>query len=431
MFPAQPAPATERAWAELTEPLLEDLCVGMTNIPSPPGAELPLAQWCAGRMSSEGIEASVQLVHHTQANAVATMQSGVPGPELLLYSPIDTHLSGEPERDLPWAGLAEDGELAPLARRQGDHVVGLGANNPKGHAAAVMAAAIAIARAGVRVPGVLRVGLGAGGMPTNPETGFAAGSQIGHGSGCRHLLEQGGVPDAAVIAKSGDAVAWEEPGLVWFRVSVSGRLSYAGLRGSGAQRNPIVASARVIGALEKWLDHYADENEQGLIRPQGAISAVRGGWSHKLAFTPAACHLYLDLRIVPGVSAAAAERQLRAGLEGIRRELDDQGFALTVERLLSIPGSRTDPSAPIIRRTITAWELVSGRSHQPIERTSGATDANILRAWGVPTARVGMARVSEDCGIRDDFARAMNVCSITGMARLARILVATALEDPT
>ena len=49
----------------------------------------------------------------------------------------------------------------------GDHVVGLGASNPKGHAAAVMAAAEAIAAAGIPLRGDLLVGLGAGGMPTN------------------------------------------------------------------------------------------------------------------------------------------------------------------------------------------------------------------------------------------------------------------------
>lgn len=417
-------PRTAEAWSHLTEELAEDLAVAMTGIPSPPGGERELAAWAVSRLRAEGIEAEVQHVQGDLANAVGRVSTGEPGPELLLYSPIDTHLTG-PD-DGPWAGAEESGELTPRAQVRDGYVIGLGANNPKGHAAAVLAAAIAIRRSGVSFPGSLRIGLGGGGMPTNsPEP--PPTRRIGHGAGCGYLLEQGGLPDAAIIAKSGDAVAWEEPGLTWFKITVRGRLSYAGLRGTGLHRNPILAAQPVIEALEGWFDSYAERNERGLVRPQGAVTAVRAGWPHKPAFVPAECHIYLDLRTSPGVSSAAAERQLRAGLEAVGRELAERGFELGVDRVLSIPGSRTDPDEDIVRRSIAAWELVSGRTHEPIRRTSGATDANILRAWGVPTARIGMPRAGEDSGVADDFARAMNVCAVTNIVRLARILSAVAL----
>lgn len=426
-------PRTAEAWNHITEPLVEELAVGLTDIPSPPGRELELATWVAARLRADGIEAEVQSIQGELANATGRISTGRPGPELLLYSPIDTHLTGDPADDQPWAGPGEAGELVPRARIRDGHVVGLGANNPKGHAAAVLAAAIAIRRSGVSFPGTLRIGLGGGGMPTNagehPEPPPVR--QIGHGAGCRYLLEQGGLPDAAVIAKSGDAVAWEEPGLTWFRISLHGRLNYAGLRGTGLHRNPILAAPVVIDALEGWFDSYAERNERGLVRPQGAITAVRAGWPHKPAFVPAACHIYVDLRTSPGVSSADAERQLREGLEAAGRELRAREIGLTVERVLSIPGFRTDPGEEIIRRAVDAWELVSGRPHEPIRRTSGATDANILRAWGVPTARIGMPRAGEEAGVADDFARAMNVCSLRSIVRLARILVAVALGGDT
>ena len=37
-----------------------------------------------------------------------------------------------------------------------------------------------------------------------------------------------------------------------------------------------------------------------------------------------------------------------------------------------------------------AWEAVAGRPHTPRTGTSGATDAVILRARGIPTARIGL-----------------------------------------
>ena len=54
---------------------------------------------------------------------------------------------------------------------------------------------------------------------------------------------------------------------------------------------------------------------------------------------------------------------------------------------------------------------------------SGATNANILRGHGIPTARVGMARVPDDAPMPDDFSKGMNVVSLRDMERLTRCLV--------
>ena len=61
--------------------------------------------------------------------------------------------------------------------------------------------------------------------------------------------------------------------------------------------------------------------------------------------------------------------------------------------ILSIPGSSTDPHNWIVQSCMRAWELVENKKHTPRTETSGATDANILRAAGIPTARLGMPRL--------------------------------------
>ena len=60
--------------------------------------------------------------------------------------------------------------------------------------------------------------------------------------------------------------------------------------------------------------------------------------------------------------------------------------------ILSIPGSFTDPKNWIVQSCMRAWEFVEKQKHLPRTGTSGATDANILRAAGIPTARLGMPR---------------------------------------
>jgi hypothetical protein len=75
---------------------------------------------------------------------------------------------------------------------------------------------------------------------------------------------------------------------------------------------------------------------------------------------------------------------------------------------------------------IRAWEAASQRQHIPIRDNSGATDANILRARGIPTARVGMPKVS-DPHRTVDFALGMNLVDIDAMRRLTEILVRVAV----
>ncbi len=199
--------------------------------------------------------------------------------------------------------------------RDGD-VVGMGAENPKGYAACVVAAAQAIKAAAVPLQGSLLVGLGAGGMPTNRRPSSQK-FNAGQGAGCAFMLEQGVRGDFAIIAKPGWSVAWEEVGLCWFKVIVRGDLNYTGVRHVVKGRNPIVHAAKVIGLLEEWFAEYTEKNTSGLVAPQGSINAIQAGWTHKPAFVPAACHFFVDLRISPRVSPVEAKRQFGEAIERI------------------------------------------------------------------------------------------------------------------
>jgi hypothetical protein len=77
-----------------------------------------------------------------------------------------------------------------------------------------------------------------------------------------------------------------------------------------------------------------------------------------------------------------------------------------------------------------AWEFVENKKHTPRTKTSGATDANILRGAGIPTARLGMPRVkSSEQGQRSRFS--MEASSIAGMKQLTKCLVYAAIDTCT
>jgi acetylornithine deacetylase/succinyl-diaminopimelate desuccinylase-like protein len=196
-------------------------------------------------------------------------------------------------------------------------------------------------------------------------------------------------------------------------------------------RNPIVTAAEVVTRLERWLADYPVRHRTATAAPQGVIGSIAGGWERMLAVTPALCRLRLDIRIAPGTTPLQVKRELRGFVEELGRDLD---VDLGVEMVLAVPATHTSPDAPIVRRTVAAWERTTGRPHESVPDMSGATDANILRARGIPTARVGMPKVSsEDLDVDPavDFSRGMNTVDVRAMRRLCEVLARTTIATTT
>lgn len=413
--------------AEVSRDRLLDAVSGLVGIASPTGAERPAAEWITRHLEGAGLRASTQVIDDEQANSVAVLPGAEDGPSLLLYAPIDTFTTGDPELDLPWAGPAMRADMLPRATVHGDLVVGLAAGNPKGHAAAVVVAVEALARAGVPLAGDVVAGLGAGGMPSFvvPDVGVPGRENTGHGVGAGFLLERGFTTEHAIIAKPGWNVSHEEVGLVWIDVEVPGTHTYVGSRHRLPYSNAARSAAAVIERLETWLDDYAAANEIGTMRPQGVVSSVQGGFDRLAASTSALVRLRLDIRMTPDQTAPQVVRDVRHQLRELSEEL---GVELAARQVAAVPGTRTDRDSTIVRATATAWEQVAGVPHEPILANSGATDANILRLRGVPTARVGMPKVlAAPDGGPVDFTLGMNIVDLNQMRTLVEVLVRAVL----
>ncbi|WP_431917344.1 M20 family metallopeptidase [Nonomuraea jabiensis] len=411
-----------KALASITEDRLRAAAVDVTSIASPTGGEAPLARWLADRLVAAGLEAHAQRIDDGQANAVGRLRGDGTGADLMLYAPIDTLTTGDPDLDVPWIGPELRPDMRAEARCEGPYVSGLGASNPKGHAACVLVVGEALAALRPRLAGDLLVAFGAGGMPTNAIDGRGR-ANTGHGVGCSFLLEHGWQPDYAVIAKPGDFVAHDEVGLCWFEIVVPGTHTYAGSRHRLPYRNPIVTAAEVVTRLERWLADYPERHRTATAAPQGIVGSIAGGWERMLAVTPATCRIRLDLRIAPGTTPLEAKRELAAYVRQVSAEL---GTELAVEMVLAIPGTRTPPESWVVRSAVRAWESANGRPHEPVDGNSGATDANILRARGIPTARVGMPKA-----VSHDFSLGMNTVDVRAMRRLCEVLLRVAADTVT
>jgi acetylornithine deacetylase/succinyl-diaminopimelate desuccinylase-like protein len=206
---------------------------------------------------------------------------------------------------------------------------------------------------------------------------------------------------------------------------VRGTFTYVGSRHRMPYRNAIGAAATVIDALERWFPEYAVRHTDGLVAPQGIVSSVEGGWPRMAAVVSALCRIRVDLRTSPRTTPAEVRREFAGAIAAIRDahpEID-----LDWDMVLAIPGTRTPEDAPVVVAAKAAWEELAGRPHEPIVANSGATDANILRSRGLPTARIGMDRIGPDAPLPLDFPAGMNVVDIREAVRLTRTIVHVAV----
>lgn len=405
---------------------LIEICAAMVDQASPTGGEGPLARRVGDVLDDAGLDAGVQelsvgpdALGGDMANAHGRLAGHGGGPSLLMYAPLDTVTVGDAEHDLPWAGPDLRPDMQARADVRDGLVIGLGAQNPKGHGACVIAAAEALIASGAPLRGDLIVGFGAGGMPSSRR---APDLSDGHGVGCDRLVDLL-APDEAVIAKTGWAISWEEVGLTWFTVDVAGTHTYVGSRHLLPYRNAIADASHLIAGLERWFPVWAEQHTDELIAPQGIVAAVEGGWPYMAAFTTALCRFHVDLRLHPDTSPDEAAAAFGAEVQRLAAEIDAD---VTWTQSVAIPGTMTDPSSDIIRSSIACWESLTGIEHRPIPHLSGATDANILRARGVPTARVGLPKVSSD-KLDIDFQLGMNAVDVDDMMQLTRLLIRIAV----
>lgn len=411
----------DAARASLSPSAIGDLCYEMTAIASPTGEELTLAEHLAERLRGAGADAQVVRFGDRGASLIARFGGASDGPRLWLYAPLDTAFSGRHDEDQPWLGDDPRADFALPPQRADGKVIGLGAENPKGFAAAGVAAFEAVVRARPQMRGQIALTLCGGSMPVNARPRLGTG--IGHGVGVRQLLGVEARPDFAIVLKPGYSVSHEEVGYAWFRVTLRGAVNYTGIRHKGAYRNPIVAAARVIQGLEAWLPEYTTANTSGLVAPQGSINAIRAGSGGRAAFIPSTAELDIDLRVAPDSNPGRVQADLENALARLREQ--DPELDYEVARTAELPGTRTDPESWIVRALVRAWEELEGRAHEPAPKGSGASDAAILRSAGIATARIGLpppASPSPFGGF------SMGVADEQSMHRLARLLVAVLVD---
>jgi acetylornithine deacetylase/succinyl-diaminopimelate desuccinylase-like protein len=416
------------ACARLDSERLKRLLLKLVDIPSPTGAERHASEFIAEYMRQNlGGRGHYQPINDETGNAVGEIRGRGGGATLLLYAPIDTHLEGEADKDLPWAGPTLRADMIPKGYADGDMVFGLGAANPKCMVATLAEIAVALYEARIPLIGELALGFAGGGMPVN----IAARRHYGMSDGVYHLLTRGVAPDFAIIMKPVWRVYAEEPGMCWFKVAVRGTLGYAGIpRGTAGYRDSIVAAAEIIKQIEAWIPRYTERNTSGEIAPEGHIAAVRSGWPERPAFPSATTEIFLDIRCNPRTTPAEVKAQFAEAMQVIHERNPDIEFDWIM--FGAYPGGATDVSNWIIQSTRRGWERVQGRTHGDPPKLGGQTDGALIRRLGIPCARIGFPWPPRNCP--EEFKHGlggMGVAWIPDLMKSARAIIYAVVDTLT
>lgn len=333
---------------------------------------------------------------------------GVEGPaELLLYSHLDTSLTGDPAIDAEITGRAD-----PPPSFRFDPATGIVSGQGLGVAKAPAAAAVVGFVRAVRQRPSRRVQLLLAARGTHRTDWAAPGP---HRTGVTEYLATRPKPGAVVVAKGGPSgILWQEPAALYLRIRVAA--GWGPLMSPGALRPAgglLACADRLLAEVGRWGEALLAEYPADPVRQDGpafGLGALRAGTPGKADLAPGRLEVFgyaaLPGPLTPGAIAAGLETYLGERMPGL---------AITVDERLLGDGQATPAEAPVVRAATAAYTAELSRYPEPITGWTGSTDGVLFRAAGIDTARLGPSPLSAGPDPRVD------AFDLAELARFARV----------
>ncbi len=322
---------------------------------APDGAgEEEVAAHVATVLRAGGVDVEVTEALPGRPNVVGVVAGRAPGPALMLCGHLDT---------VGVEGMASP--FDPVVRDSRLH--GRGSQDMKGGVAAMIDAAVAVARSGGLARGRLVV---------------AAVADEEHASAGAEALVAAHTADAAVVTEPTDLrIATAHKGFEWVEITTRGRAAHGSRPAEG--RDAILHMGRVLGRLdtvEAGLKAGATHPRLG--RASLHASTIHGGQA--LSVYPDRCVLGVERRTVTGEPPDACLTEVREVLSALGQ---DPAFDASARQLLTRPPHETPEGHPIcgaLRRILRR----RGLDDTPTGM-SFWTDAAILGHAGTPAVLFG------------------------------------------
>ncbi|MBI4199038.1 MAG: M20/M25/M40 family metallo-hydrolase [Chloroflexi bacterium] len=390
---------------------LVDLALYLGGIASPAGHERHIAEAAVEWMKSNGIDAYVQPITETSANAIGVVRGVADGKSLAVDAHLDTGAPGP-------VGPGEMGKRMETGWVEGDMIYGHGIINCKAQVAAFMMAARTLKKAGIQLKGdltVCAVAFETGGPSVDEHQGI---QYPGEGMGTRWLIDRGIVPDYALVGETSEfTIVAAECGAAELKVTVPGRVvNTARLeRGKAWHENPnsFERAGHVLLALEEWAKQYQEREKVrfygGTIVPKAQVRSVRGGG--RVGGGGNQCSIHLDVRIAPGKDPRLIQREIR----DLTRSL---GLECEVSLYQWNRGYIAQNAEPLIQAVTEAHRYVLGSepAEPPPHTLSMWRDHNAFNEVGIPSICYGPPRLKEPYTDAQD--RAMKIADLVAVSKV-------------
>ena len=302
----------------------------------PPGDTRAIISVVAEKLASAGIESRLLARRGQQVSLIAELWGNTTGPTLLFHAHADTVGAGNADA---WTRDAFSGEVVD------GNIYGRGAGDDKGSLAAQVMAAVALARAGVRLNGCLQLAA-------------VADEESGGLFGTRWLRDSGQLqPDYLVVGEqTSNQVAIAERVACGIDLTVFGKSAHGATPWEG--ENAIMQAAQALSWLQvRLFPRLAQRTHPFLPPPSLNVGKISGGIQWNIV--PDQCTVAIDRRLIPGET----REQAMAEISGVLEEYSAHAGALRYE--LSSVGDvaaniNTSPAHPFARAAAATLQAVCG-----------------------------------------------------------------------
>ncbi|MBW1799894.1 MAG: M20 family metallopeptidase [Deltaproteobacteria bacterium] len=279
------------------------------NTINPPGQEQDCATYLGKMLEDGGFKTRYYPFAEGRPNVIATIDGGGDKSPICFTGHMDT----VPLGDTRWEHDPFSGE------RDGDKIYGRGATDTKGGVAAMVMAALDVAKSSLRKAGITLV--------------ITAGEETGC-EGALHLTQLAGALGRAgamvIVEPTSNYPLVAHKGALWLDASTTGVTAHGSMPEEGV--NAIYKAARAAVKLEKFRFNVPAHPLLGA--PTLNVGRISGGKNYNIV--PDSTVIGIDIRTIPGQNNRQVLNELRSCL----------GEDVEVKPVIDVGGISTDPDHP-------------------------------------------------------------------------------------